>query len=116
MKGGSDVSLSSLLRLKIVAVAVGLFSASAVGVLWLLTWYVTALYLSWVFWKRPVAEYLEPSAVIPLPYLPFLARSVVLRLTNDTRAAGTALWIGIALAAIASYSLLVARYVSGSTP
>lgn len=88
------------------ATAVGMMITTLVGAIWAFVWYWLVLILAWLTCGGgpkcfTVTTYI-PGTVIPILYLPFLTREIVLRLTNNPVAGRSALFIAIGWAIIFS--------------
>jgi hypothetical protein len=104
-----SVRTRSLLQSKIVAGSLGLLLTAVVGAAWFFIWFWIATFVVWLFgpkWEL-ILPYLEPPFVIPFFYIPFLARIVALRLTDDAQTARVTLVIGVGGGVIASWWILV---------
>jgi uncharacterized membrane protein YeaQ/YmgE (transglycosylase-associated protein family) len=97
----------SVLGSKPIGGALALVVTAVAGAAWFGVWFVVAVFIDWLFWPEWVLPYLVPAALIPLLYLPFLAKAVALRLTNDPETGRITLILGIAGAVIATWWLFL---------
>ncbi len=107
---------SSVMGSSFLAGGSGLLVAGVLGAAWVLFWFYVSAFIAFLFWpKWEVLIYLNPPLVIPLLYLPFLAKAIALHLGKDAGAARITLLVGIAAAVVATWWLLV-RSMSGWEP
>ena len=110
----ADVNASGRQWSTPVAILTGVITSALLEATWLLVWILVMQLVSFVTYSpyragsRGLVEtglsviYL-PGAIIPTVYLPFLARGIIARLTNDRRAG----WLGYAVSFVIAVGLSV---------
>lgn len=97
------MELSSIMRSTFVAGGFGLLAAGVVGAAWVFVWFWVSLFFAYLFWPNwEVLPYFNPPLVIPLLYLPFLAKAIAFHLSKDAGAARITLLLGVAAAVVAT--------------
>ncbi len=95
-------------RSKLSAVFLGVGVAAFAGASWAFVWYWISMALAFATCtKIPcfTTTIFVPGAIIPVLYVPFLARMIVLNRSEDRRLSQIAFYIALALAVVFSFWL-----------
>ena len=101
------MSFKTSIRSAPVAVGVGLLAAGLAEAVWFYTWLFVVQLVDFLLWSRPPSAYLDPPFVIPLLYMPFLARAIALRMNNDPRVGRASIALGVPISIIATWAVFV---------